>query len=264
MPGNHGGFVATVVDTISLEPRRHPASLNSRKPWRKKLSGWTKVFGPVLLYDMVRTARRRQFVEVRCLFALFLLLGLFCVWGLGVPREYLQLQALFSAQSISATRLAELNFQFFLTVTGLQLLAAFVLTPAYTGGAITQEKERKTLEFLLATDSSNREIVLSIKKRKAQVSCAIVMLALERYRRSKGRWPDSLAALAPAQLQAVPADPFDGAPLRYRKHPAGVVVYSIGPNRVDDGGDIANLDLGFRLWDPDKRRQLGSAKTKSE
>src|SRR5262249_49386495 len=35
------------------------------------------------------------------------------------------------------------------------------LTPAYTAGAIAEEKDRKTLEFLLATDLRNREIVLS-------------------------------------------------------------------------------------------------------
>jgi ABC-type transport system involved in multi-copper enzyme maturation permease subunit len=35
------------------------------------------------------------------------------------------------------------------------------LTPAYVAGAIADEKERKTLEFMLATDLSNHEIVLS-------------------------------------------------------------------------------------------------------
>ncbi len=43
----------------------------------------------------------------------------------------------------------------------VQFLAAALLTPAYTAGAISDEKERKTLEFILATDLRNREIVLS-------------------------------------------------------------------------------------------------------
>jgi ABC-type transport system involved in multi-copper enzyme maturation permease subunit len=42
-----------------------------------------------------------------------------------------------------------------------QLLAVAVLTPAYVAGSIAEEKDRKTLEFLLATDLRNREIVLS-------------------------------------------------------------------------------------------------------
>jgi ABC-type transport system involved in multi-copper enzyme maturation permease subunit len=43
----------------------------------------------------------------------------------------------------------------------IQFLTVAVLTPAYTAGAIAEEKDRKTLEFLLATDLYNREIVLS-------------------------------------------------------------------------------------------------------
>src|SRR5262245_20420681 len=43
---------------------------------------------------------------------------------------------------------------------GLQFLAVFVLTPAYTAGTIAEEQERRTLEFVLATDLRNSEIVL--------------------------------------------------------------------------------------------------------
>jgi ABC-type Na+ efflux pump permease subunit len=42
----------------------------------------------------------------------------------------------------------------------MQFLAAAALTPPYVGGAIAEEKERKTLEFILATDLRNREIIL--------------------------------------------------------------------------------------------------------
>jgi ABC-type transport system involved in multi-copper enzyme maturation permease subunit len=121
-----------------------------------------RLFGPVLLYDLVRTARRRQVVVVRCVFGLSLLVGLFAVWAGGVLHGGRKFWALFSLPSLPANELAGLNFQFFLAVMGLQLLAAFLLTPAYAGGAITREKERQTLEHLLATDLSNREIVLSL------------------------------------------------------------------------------------------------------
>src|SRR5262249_46391325 len=36
-----------------------------------------------------------------------------------------------------------------------------LLTPAYVAGSIAEEKERRTIEFILATDLRNREIVLS-------------------------------------------------------------------------------------------------------
>src|SRR5262249_23306001 len=52
---------------------------------------------------------------------------------------------------------------------------------------------------------------------QAQLRCAIVMVALERYRLAHTRWPDSLAALVPKFLPKVPLDPYDGQPLRYRK-----------------------------------------------
>src|SRR5262249_35639000 len=53
---------------------------------------------------------------------------------------------------------AENLFFMFMTV---QLVLTLILTPAYIAGAIAEEKDRKTLEYLLATDLRNREIVLS-------------------------------------------------------------------------------------------------------
>jgi hypothetical protein len=66
---------------------------------------------------------------------------------------------------------------------------------------------------------------------------ASVALAVERWRLAhEGRLPDSLAQLVPGFLPAIPTDPFDGQPLRYRKLVRGYVVYSVGPNFTDDGG----------------------------
>jgi hypothetical protein len=92
--------------------------------------------------------------------------------------------------------------------------------------------------------------------------CAIACLALERYRSEKGTWPERLDDLAPAYLQAVPLDPYDGRQLRYKRLADGVLVYSIGPDGQDDGGAMnrknpvaKETDLGFRLWDVNQRRQ---------
>ena len=54
-------------------------------------------------------------------------------------------------------RFAELFFTRFLSV---QLAMIFFFTPAYTATAIAEEKEQRTLDFLLATDLRSREIVL--------------------------------------------------------------------------------------------------------
>jgi len=114
--------------------------------------GWLKLFGPVLFYDMIRSARRGRFVLVRCGYAGLLLFFLCCIW-LNTGRR-----AGFGNDRHEAAQLAEAFFETFMAV---QLLAVAVLTPAYVAGAIAEEKDRKTLEFLLATDLRNREIVLS-------------------------------------------------------------------------------------------------------
>jgi hypothetical protein len=61
-------------------------------------------------------------------------------------------------------------------------------------------------------------------------------LAIERYRLAhQSRLPETLSAL-PAFCAGVPADPYDGHPLRFGKGQAGYVVYSIGRERSDDRG----------------------------
>ena len=115
--------------------------------------GWLKLFGPVLYYDMVRQGRRGRFILLRFLYALVLVFLLFCVvwsttrFGLA-PRM----------TGHQGADIAQNYFEFFMVA---QFLAVVLLTPAYVGGAIAEEKDRKTLEFMLATDLLNREIVLS-------------------------------------------------------------------------------------------------------
>ena len=60
----------------------------------------------------------------------------------------------------------------------------------------------------------------------------------------------------------VPTDPYDGLPLRYLRTADGVVVYSVGPDRSDNQGNLVRnakptdgTDVGFQLWDVAKRRQ---------
>jgi len=54
---------------------------------------------------------------------------------------------------------------------------------------------------------------------------------------------------------------FTGDELKMRQLPEGLVIYSVGPNRIDDGGQVERIagkdvqDIGFRLWNPEKRGQ---------
>lgn len=62
-----------------------------------------------------------------------------------------------------------------------------------------------------------------------------LLVALHRYRRANDALPGGLDELVPAYLPAVPSDPFDGAPFRYCREQG--IVYSVGWNGVDNGGD---------------------------
>jgi hypothetical protein len=106
------------------------------------------------------------------------------------------------------------------------------------------------------------KVAEACQRTQAALRCAVGALAAERFRKAHGRWPDSLAQLTPEFLQKPLLDPYDGKPLRYRRVGDGVVIYSVGPDGRDDGGKLdrnnpvtPGTDIGFRLWDVNKRRQ---------
>lgn len=114
---------------------------------------------------------------------------------------------------------------------------------------------------LLPRDLVN--VCLNNLRGHAWLGAAEAGLACERYRLMHHQWPQSLAELVKAKLlDAVPTDPFDGQPLRLVRRKDGLTVYSVGPDKTDDGGNLQRdrpnepgADLGFRLWDPQQRRQ---------
>jgi hypothetical protein len=62
-------------------------------------------------------------------------------------------------------------------------------------------------------------------------------LALRCYHSEQFRAPTNLGQLIPKNLQRVPADPFTGRPMIYRLQGANWLLYSVGEDGVDDGGD---------------------------
>ncbi len=65
----------------------------------------------------------------------------------------------------------------------------------------------------------------------------ICELAVERYRLERGSEPATLTDLAPDYLPSVPVDPCSSRPLCYHRTPSGHLLYSVGPDGVDDGGE---------------------------
>jgi hypothetical protein len=67
----------------------------------------------------------------------------------------------------------------------------------------------------------------------AGVSCAV-----ERWRRANvGKLPESLDDLVPKYLAALPIDPMNGKSLKYRRFSDGYVVYGVGEDGSDHGGE---------------------------
>lgn len=52
---------------------------------------------------------------------------------------------------------------------------------------------------------------------------------------SRGELPEKLSDLVPAYFPAHPTDPFNDLPFNYRRLSRGYVVYSVGPDFVDEG-----------------------------
>ena len=74
---------------------------------------------------------------------------------------------------------------------------------------------------------------------QSSIDLARVACALERYRLAHGEYPETLDALAPQFIETLPHDIINGQPLHYRREANGpFVLYSVGWNETDDGGQV--------------------------
>ena len=130
------------------------------------------------------------------------------------------------------------------------------------GGRVGRELEKKftttPARFYIVSSMIMPALgrVFTVSQRHmAQLDSARTALAALRYKAAHKRLPDTLDALVPDFIEAVPPDPFNGKPLRYRKEAGGFVVYALGENGTDDAGDIDRVhgkhpDVGFRVRVP--------------
>jgi ABC-type transport system involved in multi-copper enzyme maturation permease subunit len=114
---------------------------------------WFLFFGPVFFYDVIRLGRRKWIFWVRVLMTGFLgsiLLLMYDNWfGRNGTGQYFD----------SISRYARFSELFFGVFCMIQLIIISLLTPSYLAPSISEEKEKRTLEFLFATDLRNREIL---------------------------------------------------------------------------------------------------------
>jgi hypothetical protein len=86
----------------------------------------------------------------------------------------------------------------------------------------------------------------TLTAQRFDLDAAALAIALERFRRGRGTWPDDLGRLVPGQLSRVPSDPETELPYGYEVGPDGPRIWSVGPDGLDDLGtpfrQISNAD----------------------
>jgi ABC-type transport system involved in multi-copper enzyme maturation permease subunit len=115
------------------------------------------LFGPIFFHDLVGTARRGRYVIVRCVYVVLLTAMLFAVYAEWFGQG--GALGLFATDRINRNQVSAFNDSFFQAFMAVQYLIVVFITPGITAGAVAEEKERKTLEHLLATDLHDHEIV---------------------------------------------------------------------------------------------------------
>jgi len=79
-----------------------------------------------------------------------------------------------------------------------------------------------------------------------------IVCALERYRLAHNQYPETLNALVPqfiGSTNKIPHDIMGGQPLKYHRSDDGrFVLYSVGWNETDDGGQFSSLDYTKGDW----------------
>ena len=109
--------------------------------------------GPIFAVELLTSARRARYFLIRVLYALVLLFMLWITY-----EQWRQWQNVSEINNIAAV--ANLTAQFFSVFAWVQMLAVVFLGPAMVAGAIATERERRTIEYLFASQLSNAEIVL--------------------------------------------------------------------------------------------------------
>lgn len=88
----------------------------------------------------------------------------------------------------------------------------------------------------------------------AEARLSRVGFAIALFRQKNGRMPETADELVPEYIDSIPVDPMDSKPLRYKKTEEYVLIYSVGVDGVDNGGNLGSNngiskgeDLVFRI-----------------
>ena len=132
----------------------------------------------------------------------------------------------------------------------------------YMDGAVAEARARRPITPYVssASDPIVSEEIPDFSTMQQQFNAGLtqsnfleLQLALRAYKFAHGSYPETLQALSPTFEPIIPDDKFaPGKPLNYRKQGDNYLLYSIGPDGVDDGGKA--------IYDP-KRPSAQSRRT---
>ena len=88
------------------------------------------------------------------------------------------------------------------------------------------------------------------RRNKTDVHATVAVLAILRYSKDKGSYPEDLEQLISAgYLKQLPIDHFVDKPLSYKKTEDNFILYSVGPNGTDEGGEYSRDSKGrIKNW----------------
>jgi len=108
------------------------------------------VAGPILTRELTIRPRRRQFYVARAMYVLILLLLMGTAWLVVTGTQYIR----------DVGDSARFGMAWFQIAAPLQALVGFFAAAVIAAGSVCQEKDRRTLDLLLMTELTNRELVL--------------------------------------------------------------------------------------------------------
>ena len=111
-------------------------------------------------------------------------------------------------------------------------------------------RAERALVFAMSWDS-NLDTKSFVTRQQTRLRLLIPKLAIKCYQADHHRLPDTLADLVPKYLDAVPTDPYNGQPIVYRPDSPGPMLYSVGPDRRDDGGKQLRRMESTWIWPGD-------------
>ena len=116
-------------------------------------------------------------------------------------------------------------------------------------GSNGMNRFRYLLSAMMVPNTS--KAVQTTVRHETQRRLTVTALALKRYQLRLQRLPEKLDELVPEFLAAVPVDPMDAQPLRYRRESGSeFVLYSVGEDGKDDGGKVTPTvkTAAYEIW----------------